>query len=167
MLACAARNERAGSGRVQVEQLTALLYCHRHLPSREFVLIISIAVHGAPHSSAAAGTALRFAQSALGLGHQIHRVFFYHDAVLIAARHSIAPRDEQDVQAGWVQLHEAHGVELALCIANALKRGILNAEEGDRYDQDGATAHAAFTIVGLGPLIEAMTASDRFVTFAA
>ena len=130
-------------------------------------MVISIAVHGAPHASAAARTALGFAESALRLGHRIHRVFFYHDAVAVAASAAVAPQDEQDVQAGWIELRETHGVELALCIANALKRGLLNEEERDRYVKPAATVHEAFTIVGLGQLVEAMDASDRFVTFAA
>ncbi len=103
----------------------------------------------------------------MALGHRIHRVFFYHDAVLTAAEGGVAPQDEQDVQAGWVRLQRSHGIELALCIANALKRGMLSDAERRRYDKPAATVHEAFTIVGLGQLVEAMSASDRFVTFQA
>ena len=130
-------------------------------------MIISVAVHGAPYASSAARTALGFVESALALGHRIHRVFFYHDAVLTAAEGGVAPQDEQDVQAGWVRLQRSHGIELALCIANALKRGMLSDAERRRYDKPAATVHEAFTIVGLGQLVEAMSASDRFVTFHA
>ena len=130
-------------------------------------MVISIAVHGAPYASAGSRTALRFAESALRLGHRIHRVFFYHDGVLAAAGQGVAPQDEEDLHAGWVRLGESHGVELAVCIANALKRGMLDEAERDRYERDAATTHPAFTIVGLGQLVEAMTESDRFVTFAA
>ena len=130
-------------------------------------MVISIAVHGAPYASAGSRTALRFAESALRLGHRIHRVFFYHDGVLAAAKQGVAPQDEEDLHAGWVGLAESHGVELTVCIANALKRGVLDETERDRYEKEAITADAAFTVVGLGQLIEAMTASDRFVTFAA
>ena len=130
-------------------------------------MVISIAVHGAPYASAGSRTALRFAESALRLGHRIHRVFFYHEGVLVASGQTMAPQDEEDPHAGWVHLSESHGVELAVCIANALKRGMLDEAERDRYGKAAATAHPAFTIAGLGQLIEAMTASDRFVTFAA
>ena len=130
-------------------------------------MIISVAVHGAPYASSAARTALGFVESALALGHRIHRVFFYHDAVLTAAEAGVAPQDEQDVQAGWVRLQQSQGVELALCIANALKRGMLNEEERRRYGKPAATVRNAFAIVGLGQLVEAMVESDRFVTFAA
>jgi len=84
-----------------------------------------------------------------------------------AAEQGVAPQDEEDLHAGWVHLGETHGIELAVCIANALKRGMLDETERDRYERKAATAHPAFAIVGLGQLIEAMTASDRFVTFAA
>ena len=103
----------------------------------------------------------------MALGHRIHRVFFYHDAVLTAAEAGVAPQDERDVQAGWVRLQQSQGVELALCIANALKRGMLNEEERRRYGKPAATVRNAFAIVGLGQLVEAMVESDRFVTFAA
>jgi len=144
----------------------ALLYFAQR-SARRLALVISIAVHGAPYASASSRTALRFAESALRLGHRIHRVFFYHDGVLGAAGQGVAPQDEEDLHAGWVRLGESHGVELAVCIANALKRGVLDEAERDRYEKEAVTAHPAFTIVGLGQLIEAMTASDRFVTFAA
>ena len=129
-------------------------------------MVVSIAVHGAPYASAAARTALGFVESALRLGHRVHRVFFFHDAVLVAADSVVAPQDEQDMQAGWVRLQQTQGIELALCIANALKRGMLDEEARRRYGKPAATIHAAFTVVGLGQLIEAMMQSDRFVTFA-
>ncbi len=130
-------------------------------------MLIAIAVHGAPYSSEAARSALRFAERALALGHQIHRVFFYHEGVLTAGSQAVAPQDEDDVHAGWVALQQRHGMELAACIANSLKRGMLNEQERERYDKPAVTVHPSFTVVGLGQLIDAITASDRFITFAA
>ena len=130
-------------------------------------MVISIAVHGAPYSSQGSRSALRFAERALARGHAIHRVFFYHEGVLAAGDLGIAPQDEEDIHAGWVALQEGHGVELAACIANSLKRGMLNEEERQRYDKSAATVHPRFTVVGLGQLVDAIAACDRFVTFAA
>jgi tRNA 2-thiouridine synthesizing protein D len=129
-------------------------------------LRLTIAVHGAPYSSQASATALRFARAALAAGHTVHRVFFYHDGVHTASALSIAPQDEPSPHSGWVDL-AAGGVELAVCVAAALKRGVINDEERARYELPGASAHPAFAIVGLGQLIEAIGSSDRFVTFAA
>jgi tRNA 2-thiouridine synthesizing protein D len=67
----------------------------------------------------------------------------------------------------WVSLHENHGVELAVCIAAALKRGMLNEAEQARYDKETANVHPAFEIVGLGQLIDALIHADHSITFAA
>ena len=130
-------------------------------------MVISIVVHGAPQSSQAPRSALRFAECALARGHQIHRVFFYHDGVLAAGGLGVVPQDEEDVHAGWAALGKAQGVELAVCIAASLKRGMLNEEERARYGLPAAAVHSSFAVVGLGQLIDAIAASDRFLTFAA
>ena len=130
-------------------------------------MVISIAVHGAPYASQASHSALRFSECALARGHVIHRIFFYHEGVLAAGNHGIAPQDEEDIHAGWVALQQSHGIELAACIGNSVKRGMLNEEERDRYEKAAATVDSRFTIVGLGQLVDAIAACDRFVTFAA
>ena len=130
-------------------------------------MLIALSVHGAPYSSQASRSALKFAERALALGHRIHRVFFYHEGVLAAGSQGVAPQNEEDIHAGWVALHKKHGVELAACIANSLKRGMLNGEERERYEKSAVTVAPGFTIVGLGQLIDAITSSDRYITFAA
>lgn len=127
---------------------------------------IALAVHGAPYSSQASDTALRFARAALTAGHQIPRVFFYHDGVHAASALAVPPQDEPSPQEGWAELAEAHGVELAVCIAAALKRGVVNAEEQARYELSASNLHPAFAIVGLGQLVDAVLNTDRLVTFA-
>jgi tRNA 2-thiouridine synthesizing protein D len=109
---------------------------------------------------------LRFARAALAAGHSIHRVFFYHDGVHAASALAVPPQDEPSPQPGWVELAEAHEIELAVCIAAALKRGLVNEEECRRYELPGSNLHPAFAIVGLGQLLEAIATTDRFVTFA-
>ena len=128
---------------------------------------LAIVIHGAPYSSQACGTALRFARAALAAGHSLYRVFFYHDGIHAASALRVAPQDEVDDGAGWIALAETHGVELCVCIAAALKRGLVNAEERARYELTAANLHPAFNVVGLGQLIDAAATADRFVTFAA
>lgn len=130
-------------------------------------MILTIAIHGAPYSSQASATALRFARAALSAGHSVHRVFFYHDGVHAASALAVPPQDEPSPQPDWVELARHHGIELAVCIAAALKRGVVNEQERERYELPGSSAHPSFAIVGLGQLIEAVGCSDRFVTFAA
>ena len=130
-------------------------------------MIISLAVHGGPYGSSSARSALQFSRAALSRGHELYRVFFYHDGVRAADTLSVTPQDEESLVTQWAALHLDHGVELAVCIAAALKRGVLNEEERARYDRSAANLHPAFEIVGLGQLIDATITSDRFVTFGA
>lgn len=116
---------------------------------------LAIAVYGAPHSSQASASALRFAETAVSMGHEILRVFFYHDAVHVANERIVAPQDEVDVAAAWAEFAARSATELAVCVAASLKRGIV---EGN--------VRAPFRITGLGQLIDAATTADRFVTFA-
>jgi tRNA 2-thiouridine synthesizing protein D len=130
-------------------------------------MIFGIAVHGPPYGSEASASALRFARAAVSAGHRIHRVFFYHEGVHTASGLTVPPQDEPPTQAEWVDLARDHQVELAVCIAAALKRGLVNEAEQNRYDLAAASLHPAFTLVGLGQLIDTVVCSDRFLTFAA
>ena len=130
-------------------------------------MILSIAVHGAPYSSQSASSAVKFAEAAVAAGHEIYRVFFYHDGVRTGDALAVTPQDEEPIIERWRSLQRTHDCELALCISAALKRGMLNAEESQRYDKLAASIAPEFTVVGLGQLIDAIMESDRFVTFAA
>ncbi|MDG1205648.1 MAG: DsrE family protein, partial [Pseudomonadales bacterium] len=60
-----------------------------------------------------------------------------------------------------------HGLELIVCVASALRRGVLDETEAKRYDTKSDNMAAAFQIGGLGQLIDAGLSSDRLVTFSA
>jgi tRNA 2-thiouridine synthesizing protein D len=128
---------------------------------------IALNIHGGPANSQASATALRFAQAAIAAGHRLHRVFFYHDGVLAANQLIVPPQDESLASTGWVELAETHQIELAICIASALRRGLVDAAEQARYGLAAANVHPGFTVVGLGQLIEAIQTADRTVTFPA
>jgi tRNA 2-thiouridine synthesizing protein D len=64
-----------------------------------------------------------------------------------------------------VELVEQHGIELTLCISSALRRGMLDPAEAERHEKHAASVHPAFTIAGLGQLVDACARSDRLVTF--
>ena len=127
----------------------------------------TIAVHGAPYASSANQSALKFAEASLASGHEIARVFFFHEGVLSGLSSTVPPQDEANVIGDWQAFAAANGVELAVCIANALKRGVLNESERDRYEKPAATLADGFEIVGLGQLIDAISTSDRYVEFPA
>lgn len=114
--------------------------------------------HGARHAAA-------FARAAISRGHRINRVFFLDEGTTAGSQTAVFPQDEDDRLQPWVDLAEQHGVELVLCISSALKRGMLDKTEADRYEKAAATVHPAFVISGLGQLIDASNGADRLVTF--
>ena len=125
----------------------------------------AIVVHGAPYSSEACLSALKFAKAVLASGHSINRVFFYHDGVHTANRLIAPPQDEAPVSEQWQELGSGNNIELIACIASCLRRGVLDETEADRYDKSGSNIATEFTISGLGQLIDASINADRIVTF--
>ncbi|MDE1165260.1 MAG: sulfurtransferase complex subunit TusD [Pseudomonas sp.] len=119
----------------------------------------------APAHSPASRRALRFAEAALAGGHQIARLFFYRDGVHSASANVVAPQDELDVAAQWRDFVSQHGLDAVVCIAAALRRGVLNAEEAQRYQRPAANLPAPWELSGLGQLHEAAQMADRLVTF--
>jgi tRNA 2-thiouridine synthesizing protein D len=132
----------------------------------ERTMNFALVVYGAPHASQAPKTALAFARAALAQGHAVTRVFFYLDGVHNANALGVAPQDERDIVAEWAALAESHGVELTVCIAAALKRGLIGPDEADRYEKDHHSLQPAFKISGLGQLVDAAIDADRVLTFA-
>ncbi len=119
----------------------------------------------APGSHAASHTALRFARAALARGHRIQRVFFYSDGVHNGSALAVVPQDEPELGTEWRQFALTHGVELVVCIAAALRRGLLDETERDRYERSAANLDPAFVLSGLGQLAEATLDAERIVTF--
>ena len=125
-----------------------------------------LAVHGAQHNSESGEHALGFANAVLAEGHTIERIFFYHDGVLQALQTQVTPQGETNLAAQWQGL-AAQGVELAVCIASAIKRGVVNEAEQTRYELEHPTLAHGFELVGLGQLIAAINNADRYVEFPA
>lgn len=130
-------------------------------------MIFSLLVYAAPHSHQAAESAYRFAVAALEQGHRLHRVFFYGDGIHNASALAAPPQDENDLPARWQQLGETHQLDLVVCIAAAVRRGVLDANEAGRYEKPGHNLREGFELSGLGQLAEAAIVSDRLITFGA
>ena len=128
-------------------------------------MLISLAVHGDPQSSRSAHSALSFAQASAAQGHQIYRVFFYHDGVRIAGSGERERPDVSSLLAGWLELKALHQLELSICVSAADRRGL--AESGAANPEARGEIHAEFDVVGLGQLIDAIICSERFITFPA
>jgi tRNA 2-thiouridine synthesizing protein D len=111
-------------------------------------------VNEGPYTHQATDTAYLFAKAALEKGHKIDRVFFYHDGVNNATKLTEPPQDDRHIVNRWSKMAEEHGVDLVVCIAAAMRRGIR--EEN---------LAAGFRISGLGQLVESGIRSDRLVVF--
>ncbi len=113
-----------------------------------------VLVNEGPFTHQASDSAYQFTKAALEKGHEIFRVFFYYDGVNNANKLSEPQSDDRNLVKLWSDLAEEHGVDLVVCIAAALRRGI----------KDDILA-PGFRISGLGQLIEAGIQSDRLVVF--
>lgn len=124
-----------------------------------------ILISEGPYTHQASDTAYHFVKSALEAGHEVPRVFFYHDGVNVGTRLSVPPQDERNIQQQWSALAKDHGVDLVICIAAAQRRGMLDANEAARQGKDADNIAEGFRISGLGQLIEMGIETDRLMTF--
>ena len=124
-----------------------------------------IVVNEGPYTHQASDSAYRFAAAALEKGHEIFRVFFYHDGVNNGTRYTVPPQDDRNLQKLWSELAEAHKLDMVVCIAAAQRRGILDENEAKRQGKDSDNIAPGFRISGLGQLIDAGIKADRLVTF--
>ncbi|RLA08654.1 MAG: sulfurtransferase complex subunit TusD [Gammaproteobacteria bacterium] len=125
----------------------------------------SIQINEGPYQHQSSDTAYQFTKAALEAGHEIFRVFFYHDAVNVATRLAIPPQDDRNITKLWQELAEQHKLDLVVCIAAAQRRGLLDEAEAKRQGKDANNIATGFRISGLGQLIEAGIQADRLIVF--
>lgn len=111
-------------------------------------------INEGPYNHQASDTAYQFAKAVLEKGHQIHRVFFYNDGVNNATKLTEPPQDDRHIVNRWSKLAEEHGLDLVVCVAAGLRRGLV--EE---------VLAPGFRISGLGQLVESGIQADRLVVF--
>ena len=126
---------------------------------------LSVQINEGPYQHQASDSAYQFIKAALDKGHEIFRVFFYHDGVNNGTRLTTPPQDDRHIVNRWSELAEKHGVDLVLCVAAAQRRGIADPEEAKRNGKNADNIAPGFRISGLGQLIEAGIQSDRLVVF--
>ncbi len=124
----------------------------------------AIALYSAAHAPSSR-RALRFAEAALAGGHEIVRLFFYQDGVHSASSNIVAPQDEQDLAQQWAAFVSHHQLDGVVCIAAALRRGVLNEDEASRYQRPAANLNAPWELSGLGQLHDAIQSADRLICF--
>lgn len=127
----------------------------------------ALLVLGAPVSTQCPDTALAFARAALASGHRVLRVFFYRDGVYCANRLAVAPTGARSSAEQWSELAQAQSIDLVVCIASAIKRGLIDDAEAARYQKGAGNLQPGFELSGLGQWVEACLQADRVVTFGA
>jgi len=126
---------------------------------------LTIQVNEGPYQHQASDSAYQFAKAALAKGHEIFRVFFYHDGVNNGTRLTTPPQDDRNVVNRWSDLAKEHDLDLVVCVAAAQRRGIVDDGEAERNGKDATNIADGFRISGLGQLIEGGIQSDRLVVF--
>lgn len=126
---------------------------------------LAIVVNEGPYQHQASNTAYHFTRSALEKGHEIIRVFFYHDGVNNGTRLTAPPQDEPHIVNSWRRLGRDHGLDLVVCVAAAQRRGVMDEREARRHGLPAANLAPGFRIAGLGQLLEAAIQADRLLTF--
>ncbi|MDM8559121.1 sulfurtransferase complex subunit TusD [Candidatus Parabeggiatoa sp. HSG14] len=125
----------------------------------------AILVNEGPYQHQASDSAYQFTKAALKKGHEIFRVFFYHDGVNNGTRLTVPPQDDRHVVNRWSELSKENNLDLVVCIAAAQRRGLLDENEAKRHGKNANNIAEGFRISGLGQLIEAGVQSDRLVVF--
>lgn len=113
----------------------------------------------------AARSALEFARAVVSSGHRISHLFFYREAVHLASQLGVQPQDELDIAAQWRQFIGDHQLDAVVCIAAALRRGVLDEAEARRWERPVANTGAPWALSGLGQWVDALQSADRAVTF--
>jgi len=124
-----------------------------------------IVINEGPYTHQSSDSALQFVKAAIDKGHEIFRVFFYHDGVNNGTSLGVPPQDDRNLTKEWSELAGKHGLDLVVCVAAAQRRGILDEDEMGRHGKSASNLAPGFRISGLGQLIEAGIQSDRLVTF--
>lgn len=125
----------------------------------------ALMVTGPAYGTQQASSAYQFAQALLQAGHTLSSVFFYREGVSNANALTAPASDEFDLVSAWQRLHDEQQVELHICVAAALRRGVVDANEAGRLALPAANLQAGFSLTGLGALAEAALSCDRVVQF--
>lgn len=126
-----------------------------------YTLLVTGPAYGTQQSS----SAYQFALAVLANGHILDSVFFYREGVTNANQLTSPAGDEFDLVRAWQKLAEQHDVALNVCVAAALRRGIIDKQEAEQNDQLHFNLQPGFSLSGLGSLAEAMMISDRVIQF--
>jgi len=127
--------------------------------------VFTLVITGAPYSSQAPHTALHFARAALAANKRIDRVFLYGDGVHLASNLATPPADELNLSEAWAGFLTDNNIPGIACIASALRRGLVNESEMQRYELSASNLRAPFEIAGLGEWVDSTASESRVLYF--
>jgi tRNA 2-thiouridine synthesizing protein D len=125
----------------------------------------AIQINASPYHSNTGHSAYQFIKAALAQGHEVFRVFFYHEGIYHAFKHNTPPDDELQLTSCWSELAKQHQVDLVVCLSAAQRRGLLCTDEAQRQHKQDDELAAGFRIGGLGQWVDALIEADRVIVF--
>ena len=128
-------------------------------------LSFALLVTGPAYGSQQATSAWQFANALIEKGHRLESVFFYREGVHNANSLVSPASDEFDLVRSWRELSQRHSVALNVCVAAALRRGVMDAQEAERQNRTVDNLQPGFRLSGLGELAQAMLTVDRVIQF--
>ena len=126
---------------------------------------LGLVIAGAPYDSQAPQTALSFARAAVAQGAEIKRVFLYSEGVQLASDLLQPPSDEENWHQEWRAFLVEQQIPVTVCVASALRRGLLDSAEASRFDKAAANVTEPFSIGGLGDWVELLSPDTRVIYF--
>jgi tRNA 2-thiouridine synthesizing protein D len=103
----------------------------------------AIQINEGPYQHQASDSAYFFTKAALEKGHEVFRVFFYHDGVNNSTRLTTPPQDDRNVVERWAELAEQYDLDMVVCVAAAQRRGIVDEGEAKRNGKDATNIRRA------------------------
>lgn len=125
----------------------------------------AIQVNTSPYQSSSGERAYQFTKTALEMGHEVERVFFYQEGIYHAFNTLTPPDDEVNPVKLWTELVQNYSLDLVVCISAAQRRGLLEKNEAKRQGKQDNNIAEGFRIAGLGLWVEAILVADRFLEF--
>ena len=137
----------------------------RHTETPANAGVFTLVITGAPYSSQAPQTALEFARALLAANKRIDRVFLYGDGVHLASSLVTPPSDEVNLSETWAGFLAENNISGVACIASALRRGLVDESEKQRYELSASNLRAPFEIAGLGEWVDSTASQSRVIYF--
>jgi tRNA 2-thiouridine synthesizing protein D len=124
----------------------------------------SLCIKAAPQTAGAIH-GLEFAKACIAQGHSIVRVFFYGDGVYLGLKTQTLPQGETCWGSRWQNFLNEYNIDAVVCIAAAIRRGVVDAAEARRLELDVDLLREGFVLSGLGQWVEANSIADHSISF--